>query len=635
MTNHDETAELSGGRHSGCGEGGGVAAGTGGAGGGAYAEPGGAGGGTPAAPAVGEEGQTSGPGHQQSGTDAAVRTQPESVTRRKRRTGPDDGRPERACPPAPPIGADADCGPQVPDATVAFTAHGAPTDFGGRHRVTLRTPEELADALPYLLGYRPEDSVVLLAVHESEEDGRFGGRARLGIPARAEGWAGAAEQLTHGLLSGSVRRGHRPDSFVAFLCQEPSPGETAQEVMERLRPLAQALRTTSGREDVPVVEALCLSGGRFWSYCCPGNGCCPPEGKTMGVPGTSVLAAAATYMGMTVRGSLRELRARLTPWEAGDARRQEAALDKANANIVPRILTDEGRADIASGTLALAERLITRLAAAPGVTGTEAADEQDDRLVTHDEAAALILGLQDRTTRDRAAEWMEGDEAAPALRLWRTLARRCVGAYGEHAAPPLTLAGWVAWSSGDELEAREALSMALAADPEYLFARLLHQACNEGLNPESIRRCLRRERDDRGGAASVTAADGVEREGRAADSPGGRISTVPAQRAASADHDYADPESRPGARERTQLTECSAQPLPPEACRRRSFRSGDGTGSRAPRRPSGQTAARRTKPTGSGAPDTGTGPRGRTPSSGGSRARGRRRADSSDGTSDT
>ncbi len=95
---------------------------------------------------------------------------------------------------------------------------------------------------------------------------------------------------------------------------------------------------------------------------------------------------------------------------------------------------------------------------------------------------------------------MEGDEAGPALRLWRALARRCVGPYGEHAAAPLTLAGWVAWSTGDELEAREALAMALGAYSYYLFARLLHQACNEGLDPESIRRCLRAERTGRSGA---------------------------------------------------------------------------------------------------------------------------------------
>ncbi|CAM5624779.1 hypothetical protein SALBM217S_04269 [Streptomyces griseoloalbus] len=122
----------------------------------------------------------------------------------------------------------------------------------------------------------------------------------------------------------------------------------------------------------------------------------------------------------------------------------------------------------------------------------------------------MLLGLQDRTTRDRAAAWMEGDEAAPALRLWRALARRCVGPYGEYAAAPLTLAGWVAWSSGDELEAREALAMALGADPDYLFARLLHQACNEGLDPESIRRCLRGGGEGESSPAEVSGVSGEQ-----------------------------------------------------------------------------------------------------------------------------
>ncbi|CCK27010.1 hypothetical protein BN159_2631 [Streptomyces davaonensis JCM 4913] len=365
---------------------------------------------------------------------------------------------------------------------------------GGEQQVTLRTPAELADALPYLLGYRPEDSIVLVALHDRDGRGRFGGRARLGIPTNPDDWPSAARQLAHGLVTGSERRGARPEQIVAFLCQEPAAGESGRQVMERLRPLAQKLRVESGHLDVPVIEALCISEGRFWSYCCANEGCCPPDGTVMGLPGTSVLAAAATYAGLQVRGTLRELRARLFPWETGAALEQEVALDTAGMALVPRILEDASRAEVADETLELAERMMERLAEAPSVSGTLTADLRDDDLLTHDEAARLILGLQDRTTRDRAAAWMEGDEAGPALRLWRALARRCVGPYGEHAAAPLTLVGWVAWSTGDELEAREALAMALGADPDYLFARLLHQACNEGLDPESIRRCLRAER---------------------------------------------------------------------------------------------------------------------------------------------
>ncbi|GAA2533894.1 MULTISPECIES: DUF4192 domain-containing protein [Streptomyces] len=375
-------------------------------------------------------------------------------------------------------------------------------NHGDAQQVTLRTPAELADALPYLLGYRPEDSIVLVALHDKDGRGRFGGRARLGIPAKPDDWPSAARQLAHGLVTGGERRGARPEQMVVFLCHEPAEGESGRQVKERLGPLAHALRLECGALDVPVVEALCLSGGRFWSYCCDNEGCCPAEGTPMGLPGTSVLAAAATYAGIQVRGTLRELRARLLPWENSAALEQEAALDAAGLALVPRILDAAGRQEVAEETLTLAERVMGRLADVPPVTGVLQADRRDDALLGHDEAAALILGLQDRTTRDRAAEWMEGDAAGAALRLWRALARRCVGAYGEHAAAPLTLAGWVAWSTGDELEAREALAMALGADPDYLFARLLHQACNEGLDPESIRRCLRAGREERGQAAS-------------------------------------------------------------------------------------------------------------------------------------
>ncbi|GGX70654.1 hypothetical protein GCM10010358_26370 [Streptomyces minutiscleroticus] len=396
-------------------------------------------------------------------------------------------------------------GRDVPSAPVV---PGAPR---AEHQVTLRTPAELADALPYLLGHRPDDSIVLVAVHDSDGNGRFGGRARLGIPDNAHDWAAAAEQLARGLVRGSERRTGRPDGIVAFLCRDSETGETAQDVMERLRPLAQRLRTACGRLDVPVVEALCITDGRFWSYCCPDRNCCPPDGTAMGLPGTSVLAAAAAYAGIQVRGGLRELRARLTPWETAAALEQEAALDAVSMSLIPRILDDGSRAEVAAQTLGLARRTVRRLAGAPPVTGALPSDLRDDGLIPHDEAAVLLLGLQDRTTRDRAAEWMEGDEAEPALRLWRALARRCVGPYAEYAAAPLTLAGWVAWSCGDELEAREALAMALAADPEYLFARLLHQACNEGLDPEAVRRCLRGERDGRADAADRQTDSGGDR----------------------------------------------------------------------------------------------------------------------------
>ncbi|MGW6055896.1 DUF4192 domain-containing protein [Streptomyces sp. NPDC055189] len=395
----------------------------------------------------------------------------------------------------------------------------------GETLVTLRTPAELADALPYLLGFRPEESVVLIALHG--ERGRFGGRVRLGIPGRAEDWPPIAEQLAQCLVGGCERRGARPDGIVAFLCAEPVGAESGREVMERLRPLAQVLRTACGSLDVPVFEVVCITAGHFWTYCCPNEQCCPPEGVPLLRPGTSVLAAATAYAGVQVGVTPREMRARLTPWESAAAPHQEAALDAAGMEIVRRIMEEGGHGEVAADTLDLARRIMGRMTDAPPVSDRLEADLQDDELLAHDEAAALILGLQDRTTRDRAAEWMEGDVATPALRLWRALARRCVGAYGEHAAAPLSLAGWVAWSLGDTTEGQEALDMALCADPSYTFAQLLHHACTGDLDPEPIRRCLRRERTGRDAEEAQTE---LPRAAGALDSEGEPVGAAPLRR---------------------------------------------------------------------------------------------------------
>ncbi|MEU6988286.1 DUF4192 domain-containing protein [Streptomyces sp. NPDC046324] len=401
-----------------------------------------------------------------------------------------------------------------------------PHEFRGTtetQQITLRGPAELADALPFMLGFHPSDSVVLVALHG--ELGRFGGRVRLGIPRSAKEWPSTAEHLAECLVDGCARRGTRPDGIVVFLCQDPAPGETGRHVMERLRPFAQRLRTACGALDIPVYEALCISDGLYFSYCCPDTRCCPPDGTPMALTGTSVMAASAAYAGIQVRGSLRDMEARLKPrpsWP--DEERQRKALNEGAALIIPKIFDGPpgvGRAEVRETTLTLAREVLRRFDTPPDGTGTTARtpvtgpgrgagtaeqDAADDAAIGTDEAAALILGLQDRDTRDQAAEWMEGSEGAAALRLWRALARRCVAPFDEHAAAPLTLAGWVAWSTGDEPAARAALGLALDADPDYVFARLLHQACNEGLDPESLRSCLRHERESRTATAVAAGA---------------------------------------------------------------------------------------------------------------------------------
>ncbi|MER7758947.1 DUF4192 domain-containing protein [Streptomyces sp. NPDC097619] len=404
--------------------------------------------------------------------------------------------------------------------------------LGAAHEITLRSPGELADALPYMVGFHPHDAIVMVAVHGSR--GRFGGRVRVGIPRASADWEELAGHLADALVRGAERRGGpRPDGIVLYLCREPAEGEPARLVRDRLRPLAQALRLACGALDVPVMEALCVSGGRYWSYVCPEPACCPPEGTPLALSGTSVMAARATYAGIRVRGTQRELETRLKPLRGPSAVAQSQVLDQEAAALTPALLDPAARAGTGRATVALAAALLRRFAQAPPADTGPASDDWDDALLDHHEAARLIIGLQDRETRDVAAEWMEGPEAAPALRLWRALARRCVAGYAEHAAAPLSLVGWVAWSTGDEPYARIALSLALRADPRYRFAELLHHACNEQLDPESLRECLREERRRREAAERAASADGPgappgparhrARRGAPRTGPGGRV----------------------------------------------------------------------------------------------------------------
>ncbi|RMI37318.1 DUF4192 domain-containing protein [Streptomyces triticirhizae] len=362
------------------------------------------------------------------------------------------------------------------------------------NRVTLSGPADLADALPYLLGYHPDDSIVLLGLHGPQ--GRLGGRIRTGIPESEANWPEAARQLAACLVDSSSSRGRRPDAAVLYLCQDPPGGGEPREAAERLRPLAQLVRTACGELDVPVYEALYVSRERFLSYSAPEGRI---EGEEMSVlprVGSSPMAAAATYAGLRVRGSLKDMRQRLIPLDGEVAVHQERGLDEAVAGLAPRMVGPRLEQDrVRDEMVHLIDRLLDRFRRVPAPRDPEpsAADARDDALLTSAEAARVVVGLQDRMTRDIAAGWMEGPDAQIALRLWRALARRCVGTFEAHAAAPLTLAGWVCWSTGDDVGARVALARALDLDPEYVFARLLYQACNDEIDPEPLRASLRRQ----------------------------------------------------------------------------------------------------------------------------------------------
>ena len=139
-----------------------------------------------------------------------------------------------------------------------------------------------------------------------------------------------------------------------------------------------------------MVEALCIADNRFWSYCCVTPDCCPHDGSAMGLPGTSVLAAAATYAGLQSARHTERVAGRFHPWETAAALEQETrprhrerrAWSHGSSTTRPARTWPRRPCDRHDGEEPVRRR--------PAVTGTLLADLRDDELLAHDEAATLI-----------------------------------------------------------------------------------------------------------------------------------------------------------------------------------------------------------------------------------------------------
>lgn len=355
---------------------------------------------------------------------------------------------------------------------------------GTPHRptLTINSPGGLAELLPFLLDCYPDDSI---AVHCPTAPSLASGlTAATPIPRDNESWEDAAAAFAQQTLDTAHRHDLPPTQVVIYLCREPQQGRSPQDTADSLRPLAQALATAFAIQGVPVLETLCLSAGRWWSYQCDTPGCCD------GVPLPPLDAPDSVRAELVRHGCnhgprTSEIAAEVQPLSPEDAPGQSEAFENATIDLASQCLTPGGsRADAVHATDTLLE-------AAMGDFRNGATE------IDNDTTARLILGLQDREARDHGMEYAEDDELHHARRLWTFLARHCIEPYTALAVPVLTLLGWVTWVQNDTTTSRIALRQALTADPDYAMTGLLHSAVNEEADPEGLRALLREIRSER------------------------------------------------------------------------------------------------------------------------------------------
>src|SRR4051794_7606539 len=197
------------------------------------------------------------------------------------------------------------------------------------YEVRISDPGEVAAGLPHLLGFRPEESVVIVGL-----GGPSGGR--VGLTVRAD-----IPPPRHAVpLASALARGVATDEPAAVLIavvseaddeaddEAPHEADGSRGIDLPHRDLVHALVVTLADATIPVRDALLVRRGRWWSYDCP-HECCAPGAGTPLPEGVSELAVASVATGQVLAQSREELEARIThldPIDREDVREASFAM---------------------------------------------------------------------------------------------------------------------------------------------------------------------------------------------------------------------------------------------------------------------------------------------------------------------
>lgn len=303
---------------------------------------------------------------------------------------------------------------------------------GARLRVS--SPEDLLGLAPYLLGFTPTESLVLIVIG----DGRVLVTARLDLPAPA-----AHEQVAEQLLGIA----DRVDASGLVLLAYSADGEAARALLERLIvPLRPA----------GLLDALYVDATRWWSLMCTA-GCCPSEGVRY-EPAAHPMAAEAVYAGLTAAAGRADIVARVSGPPETDVARLEQVSHAVGAELVELSPQEAGE---------LMAALVAGYLDQPGP-------------LSDAECVRLAILAADLTVRDVAWAAMTREDVDDHLSLWGQVVARTIAPW---EPAPLCLLGMAAWISGDGALQNCCADRALGLDPSYSMAALLDEINRRVLPP--------------------------------------------------------------------------------------------------------------------------------------------------------
>lgn len=334
-----------------------------------------------------------------------------------------------------------------------------PVPAGDAQRaLRLHNPGELLAAIPALLGFVPEDSLVILCL-----GGERANCVEMVVRHDLLSLAAAPDRM---LALASQLRALFDETAVdtvsfAILDSDWTSGEAEDWHRSLIGELGSLLIADGASVKGALLAREIACGAKWASLLDPRAGAIPD-------PKESAVAAAHVYQGRLIRESRAELEDVIAPAPPERLDAMSRRIRDVRAEIEPR--------RVLGGRPALRLELELVLSA---VAAVDSGAEPHAR-----ELARLAVAISAPQVRDAVLSLVTGDHAAAAERLWLLMGRALPD---PERAEATALCAMSAYARGDGPFAGICVEAALEADPEHRLALLLRRALDQGMHPDRIR----------------------------------------------------------------------------------------------------------------------------------------------------
>ncbi len=309
----------------------------------------------------------------------------------------------------------------------------------------LTSPRDLLAAVPFMVGYHPQDSLVTMALRENKVVMAM----RVDFP--------DSDQLlvTSKLITSHLLREEATEAIVVGYLPENLNLED---------PLS-AVRATISSHNIEVKECLEVWGSRFRSTLCQDSACCPPEGSPVPLMHDSRVTAEQVAQGNPL------------PFLDLDQMKKSIAAEPIDKDLV--------RAIKKVGVINYEKENVTDFQREGAYAVNEIALEFNRIGFVQDKAllALMLVRLLDLQVRDYAMGMTTEETSEQLWDMWRWLLRIAPKGY---VAPVAVIFATISYERGDGALAQRALDRALEDTPKYQMAKLLRRTFAAGWPPSTF-----------------------------------------------------------------------------------------------------------------------------------------------------